>query len=204
MRRSFQLLAIGLLLLSGCSGKETPNDTTFRNAIDQHLQAHGQVCAWLGQPFPVDISEGQQSPGIASRITVLEKSGLVQSTDTVAIRPDMLGGSTQRRVRRYEPTAEGRQYLRQVRAGLGQSAGFCYGTKTVESIIERTRPSPIGPAPEIVVVYTYKIPDLASWAKRPDMQSEFGDIRSSIGGISKTHETIGLELTNKGWEVPVQ
>ncbi len=206
MSRSFQLLAIGLLLLSGCRGKETPNDTDLRNAIDQYLGAHGQICAWIGQPFPVDVSAVQQNLGfgIDSRMTVLEESGLVQSTNTVAIRPDMLGGSTQRRVRRYEPTSEGRHYLRQVRAGLGQSAGFCYGTKTVDSIIEWTRPSPIGSAPEIVVVYTYKVPDLAPWAKRPDVQSEFGDIRTSISGISKTHETIGLELTNKGWEVPVQ
>jgi hypothetical protein len=54
------------------------------------------------------------------------------------------------------------------------------------------------------VTYTYKIADLAPWAERPDVQREFGDVRATVSGISKTNEIVDLQLTNRGWEVPGQ
>jgi hypothetical protein len=52
------------------------------------------------------------------------------------------------------------------------------------------------------VTYTYKIADLAPWAERPDVQREFGDVRTTVNGISKSNEIVDLQLTNQGWEVP--
>ena len=62
----------------------------------------------------------------------------------------------------------------------------------------------MGTSTQSEVTYTYTIPDLAPWAKRPDVQQAFGDIRTTVGGISKTEETAELQLTNTGWKVAGQ
>ena len=60
----------------------------------------------------------------------------------------------------------------------------------------------MGAGSQSEVTYTYKVANLAPWAERPDVQREFGDVRTTIGGISKSNEIAGLQLTNQGWEVP--
>jgi hypothetical protein len=107
-------------------------------------------------------------------------------------------------VKRYEPTDAGRKYLRQVPAVLGQSAGFCYGDKTVDSIVKWTEPVTTGPYSQSEVTYTYKIANFAPWAERPDIQREFGDVRTVVNGVSKSNEIAGVQLTNQGWQVPAQ
>jgi hypothetical protein len=105
-------------------------------------------------------------------------------------------------VKRYEPTEAGNKYLQQVPGVLGPSAGFCYGDKTVDSIVKWTEPVTMGPYSQTEVTYTYKIVNPASWAERPDVQRAFSDIQTTVAGASKTTQIAGLQLTNKGWEVP--
>jgi hypothetical protein len=62
----------------------------------------------------------------------------------------------------------------------------------------------MGPYSQTEVTYTYKIVDPASWAERPDVQRVFSDIQTTVTGVSKTTQIAGLQLTNKGWEVPGQ
>ena len=93
----------------------------------------------------------------------------------------------------------------QVKSGaFGQSGAFCYGHETVDSIVKWTEPAAMGPYTQSEVTYTYRIEDLAPWAKQAQVQQAFGDIRTTVKGISKADETAGLQLTNKGWEVPEQ
>jgi len=206
MRKISIAMLTGILLVTGCNSAKKPSNANFRKAINQYLAMHGQACTWIGQAFPVDVSESELKSnfGISSKMAVLEQAGLVQSTDSVVAVPEIFGPSIQRRVKRYQPTAIGRQYLQQVQAPLGQSAGFCYGTKTVDSIVKWTEPAMIGPATQSEVTYTYKISNLAPWAQQADVQNQFIDIRATVAGISKTAELAGLQLTNQGWEVPTR
>jgi hypothetical protein len=206
MRRLSLAILTSVLLVAACNSVKKPSNANFTKAINQYLQVHGQACTWIGQAFPVDISDLLLKPnfGIGSKMAVLEQAGLLQSKDTVVTVPEIFGPSIQRRVKRYQPTAAGRQYLQQNRTPLGQSAGFCYATKTVDSIVNWTEPTTIGPTTQTEVTYTYKISSLAPWAKRTDIQNQFGDIRATIAGISKTDELAGLQLTNQGWEVPAR
>lgn len=82
-------------------------------------------------------------------------------SDTVAVTQGIFSSSSPHRVKRYEPTADGRRYFQQVAAALGQSAGFCYGNKTVDAIVKWTEPMTVGPYSQTEVTYTYKIADLA-------------------------------------------
>jgi hypothetical protein len=118
---------------------------------------------------------------------------------------DPLQGSTPPQpVERYELTAEGKKYFQEIPGLLGQTSAFCYGQKTVDSIVKWTEPVTMGAFSQTEVTYTYRIVNLASWAERPDVQKAFPDIETTVSRVSKTKQVAGLQLTNQGWEVPGQ
>ena len=204
MRRYSLVVLAGVMLVTACDSSTKPTNANFRKAINQYLAKHGEACAWIGRPFPIDIPDselGAQS-GTGFQMVVLERVGLVRSTDAVAIAPVILGRPVTHHVRRYEPTDAGKRYLQQAPVILGQSAGFCYGDKTVDTVVKWTQPVTAGAATQAEAIYTYKLLNLAPWAEQPEIQNAFGDIRSTVTGISRSNEIIGLELTNRGWEVP--
>lgn len=205
MRNFYLFLLAGVVALTACDSARRPSDGNFRKAIDQYLAKRGKVCTWIGRPFPVDVSESEQKlqSGTGPQMAVLEVAGLVRSSDTITATPGIFGPGAPRRVKRYEPTEAGMKYLQQVPAVLGESAGFCYGDKTVDSIVKWSEPVATGPYSQSEVTYTYKIADLAPWAQRPDIQREFGDVRTTVNGVSKSNEVVDLQLTNQGWKVPV-
>lgn len=209
MRRLILFSLTAFLMLGGCSNEKKPNAANFRNAINQYLAKHGQQCTFFAQTFPIDIpaSELKDQYGTAPQMAALEQAGLVHGSNTTTVLHGMMGAlgpSVPRSVRHYELTDEGRKYF-QVKPGiLGQSSAFCYGQKTVDSIVKWTEPAAVGPYTQSEVTYTYKITDLAPWANRSDVQQAFGGIRTTVSGISKADEAAGLQLTNKGWEVPEQ
>ena len=209
MRRLCFALFTGVLFLATCKSSREPDDANLRKAINLYLQTHDKACTWIGQPFPVDVSDPQQKAnfGIAAKMAVLEQAGLVTSTAATTSgtnAPEIFGGNTQRRVKRYQPTAAGKQYLQTTQGALGQSAGFCYGTKEVDSILNWSEPTQTKPDLQTKATYTYKISNLAPWTQRSDVQKQFDDIRTTITGISKTNQVAGLELTNNGLEVPTR
>ncbi len=156
----------------------------------------------------MDISDAEQRlhSDAASQMAVLEQAGLVHSSNTTAVIHGMLdalrGPTPPQSVKRYDLTADGRRYFRQRADTLGQTASFCYGEKTVDSIVKWTEPVTVGATTRTEVTYTYKIANLPPWATRADIQRQFGDVRTIVNGISKSNEIAGLQLTSQGWEVP--
>lgn len=210
MRGTFYLTIAGLLVLTACNSAKTPNSINFTHAIDEYLTKHGSVCTAIGQQFPIDLPQSMKSErfGIGPKLGALEQAGLVRSSDTTAVVHGMLdslrGSTPPQPVKRYELTADGRKYFQQIPGILGQAGGFCYGQKSVDAIVKWTEPVNEGTSSQIEVTYTYKIPDIAPWAQRIDVQQAFSDIRTNVTGASNTPEVAGLQLTSTGWEVPGQ
>jgi hypothetical protein len=209
--RCFQLVPIaGLLALSACSSTKTPSDTNFSKAINEYLAEHGEACTVIGRQFPIDVprSEQEEQHSIGPKLAALQEAGLVHATDTIAVVPGMLdplrGSTPPQPVKRYELTADGKRYFQQIPGVLGQTSGFCYGQKSVDSIVKWTEPASVGASSQTEVTYTYRIVDPAAWAERQEVQQVFSDIRTTVNGASKTTEVAGLQLTSKGWEVPAQ
>lgn len=207
--RFLTLAFIGCMLtLTACNSTNKPSGANFRKAINQYLAKHGKSCTGIGREFPVDITESEQrlQSDTATQMAVLEQAGLVRSSNTTAVVHRMLdalhGPTPPQPVKRYELTAEGQKYFQKTPGIFGQTISFCYGDKAVDSIVKWTEPVTVGPYSQTEVTYTYKIADLAPWAKQPDVQREFGDVRTAVNGISKSNEIIDLQLTNRGWEVP--
>lgn len=199
---------VGLLILIGCDSTKKPSDANFTKAINEYLAKHGEACTVIGRPFPIDVPQLEQRErfGTGPKLAALEQAGLVHGADTTAVVHGMLdplrGPTPPQPVKRYELTADGRKYLQQIPGTLGWASGFCYGQKSVDSIVKWTEPATVGTSSQIEVTYTYRIVGTAHWAERPDVQGAFLDIRTTINGASKTFEVAGLQLTSKGWEVP--
>jgi len=208
MRRFYLTSIAGLLALTACNDIKQPNSTNFRNAIGQYLVKQGEACTVIGRQFPVDVprSEQNEQSGIAPELAALEQADLVRGANTTAVVHTMLdpvrGPTPPQAVKQYELTTEGKKYFRQIEGTFGQTSGFCYGQKSVDAIVKWTEPAKVGPYSQTEVTYTYKIADLAPWARRPDVQREFGDVRTTVNRISKSDEIIDLQLTNHRWEVP--
>ena len=148
MRNSISLVSILLLLFfTACNGANKPSDTNFTRAINEYLAKHGGVCTVLDRQFPIDVSRSEQDAqlGIGPKLEALKKASIIQATDTTAVVHGMLDSlrdsAPPQPMRRYELTAEGRKYFRQIPGTLGQPNGFCYGLKTVDSIVKWTEPS---------------------------------------------------------------
>jgi hypothetical protein len=207
--RHFYLVSIaGLLFLTACNDTKKPSEANLTKAIDQYLTKHGEACTVIGRPFPIDVSESEQrlQSGTSLEMAALEQAGLLQSSNTTAVVHGMLdalrGSTPPQPVKRYELTTEGKKYFQQVPGTFGQTNGLCYGQKTVDAIVKWTEPVTAGESSQTEVTYTYKIVNLAGWAERPDVQRAFPIIHATLTGVSKTTEIAGLQLTNKGWEVP--
>jgi hypothetical protein len=197
----------GLVFLVACNTTRKPSSENCAKAIDQYLTQHGETCTSIIRPFPIDIpASAQQSQyGFGPQLAVLQQAGLVSETDTIAVVHGMLdalrGSIPPQPVKRFQLTAAGQKYFRQVPGTFGQTSGLCYGQKTVGSVLKWSDPVTMGGYSHIEVTYTYKIANLASWAERPDVQRTFPDIGSTVSGISKTSQTVGLQLTDNRWEV---
>jgi hypothetical protein len=210
MRGLLLISVAGCLFLVACNGVKKPSTRNFTKAINQYLAKHGDACTTIVRQFPIDVplSEQKEQYGIEPKLAALEQAGLVHSSDTRAVVHGMLdplrGATPPQPVKRYDLTPEGRKYFQELPNPLGQASAFCYGQKTVDSIVKWTEPLTMGAFSQAEVTYTYKIVNLAGWAGRPDVQRAFPDVGTTVNGVSKTNQVVGLQLTNQGWEVPGQ
>lgn len=210
MRRFHFVSIAGLLVLAACNSAKNPSDTNLTKAINEYLTKHGTACTVIGRQFPIDVPRLEQSEqyGIGPKLAALERAGLVHATETIAVVHGMLdplrGSTLPQPVKRYELTENGKKYFQQIPGTLGQTSGFCYGRKSVDSIVKWTKPATVGTSSQTEVTYTYRIVDSAGWAERPEVQEAFSDVRTTVNGASKRTEVVGLQLTTKGWEVPGQ
>ncbi len=210
MRRFFLVALAGILLFTACNDSKKPGNANFSRAINHYLAKHGEACVSIGQTFPIDVPESKEQDqfGIATEMAALEQTGLAHASNTTAVVHGMLdalrGPTPPQPVKRYELADEGKKYFRQSPGIFEKNGEFCYGQKTVDTIVKWTEPMTIGAYSQTEVTYTYKLVNVADWAEQPGMQRAFPDIRTTIGGASKTDQIAGLQLTNQGWEVPEQ
>jgi hypothetical protein len=201
MRTLRLIAAAALVLFSACNDARKPTSATFTAAVNRYLEHHGQACTLIGPQFPVDIPRSRQS-SIGGKLSALQHAGLVSETDTTAVVHGLMdalrGPSPPQPVRHYALTAEGEKYIQHASGAVIPTSSFCYGQKTVDSITHWTE----GSRSAAEATYTYRVVNLAAWAQRPEVQQTFPDIQATLSGASKIEQTIGLQLTDKGWGVP--
>lgn len=209
MKQSLPWLTLfSVLLLVSCASKKDANDKNLSEAVNSYLAKKGQLCLGILSAWPVDLNEAERRSGMgtAAEMAALEKAGLVRSHETeTAYMPPLSSRQVKTKVLRYELTDSGRTFYREKDrfglAGNKQVQGdLCYGQQALDKIVKWDGPTPVGDSKKATAFYTYKITDLAEWAKNPDIQRVFPGIVSTIHGAGKTQMNLALTLTNQGWE----
>jgi len=202
------LMLLGVLLLVGCASKKDANEKNFSEALNSYLAKKGQLCLGIPSTWPVDLNEAERRSGMgtAAEMAALEKVGLLRSHETeTEYTPPLSSRPVKAKVLRYELTDNGKTFYREkdrlALAGNKQVQGdLCYGQQTLDKILRWEGPAPVGGSNEAAIFYTYRVENLADWARNPEIQTVFPGILSTIGGAGKTQMNKTLTLTNQGWE----
>jgi len=202
------MLFLGVLLLIGCASKKDANEKNFSEALNSYLAKKGQICLGIPSAWPVDLNEAERRSGMgrAAEMAALQNAGLVRSHEMeTEYTPPLSSRPVRAKVLRYELTDNGKTFYREKdRLGLAGSkqvqGDLCYGQQSLDKIIKWEGPTTIGDSTEATLFYTYKIDNLAEWAKNPDIQRVFPGVLSSIDGAGKIQMNQALTLTDKGWQ----
>ena len=209
MKKSLPWLPLfSVLLLVSCASKKDANEKNFSEALNSYLAKKGQLCLGIPSAWPVDVNEAERRSGMgtAAEMAALEKAGLVRSRETeTEYTPPLSSRPVKTKVLRYELTDSGKTFYREKdRLGLAGNkqvqGDLCYGQQALDKIVKWQGPTAARDSKEATVFYTYRIENLADWAKNPNIQRVFPGIVSTIDGAGKTQMNQALTLTNQGWQ----
>ena len=77
---------------------------------------------------------------------------------------------------------------------------LCWGKKALDKIVKWEGPMKFGDYQEAGITYTYKVNNLADWAKKPDVQAAFPFVKSILDGAGSKESKHAIKLTSQGWE----
>jgi hypothetical protein len=202
------VMVLATLLLAGCGSKNDANEKNLSDATNAYLVKKGQLCLGLAAKWPVDLQDSDRGPGSVkgSEMAALKKLGLVSSQETETEVTPLSGARPVKvKVLRYELTDDGKKFYQEKEVpgliGEKESRGdICFGQQALDTVVRTEGPIAVGDKKEITLYYTYKIENLADWAKSPDVQNVFPGIVSTINGAGKTTLNQNLILTDHGWE----
>ncbi len=202
------LILLGGLLLVSCASKKDANEKNFSDALNSYLAKKGLLCLGIPSAWPVDLNEAERRSGMgtAAEMAALEKAGLVRSHETeTEYTPPLSSRPVRAKVLRYELTEDGKKFYREKQTlalvgTKGKQGDLCFGQQALDKIVNWQGPTAAGDSEEATVFYTYRIENLADWAKNPDIQKVFPGIVSTIDGAGKTQMNQSLTLTNQGWQ----
>jgi hypothetical protein len=201
-------MLLGVLLPLGCASNKDANERNFSEALNSYLAKKGRLCLGIPAAWPVDLNEAERRSGMgtAAEMAALERVGLVRSHEAeTEYMPPLSSRPVKTKVLRYELTDNGKTFYREKdRLGLAGNkqvqGDLCYGQQALDKIVNWQGPTAVGDSKEATVIYTYRIENLAEWAKNPDIQRVFPGIVSTIDGAGKTQMNQALTLTSQGWE----
>ncbi|MBU6486190.1 MAG: hypothetical protein KGQ57_00005 [Burkholderiales bacterium] len=193
---------VGALLLAACSSKNDPTETNFASAINEHFSHADEECLPVTS-YPVDVSSFMLKHPDASQVPeldALKNAGLLSTSVISPTQSRMVAGAVQR----YQLTPMGLKYFHEtsaVDATTGTRTGmFCYGHRSLLKVVRWVGPVTAGGYQGATVYFTYKYDDLPDWAKRPDVQAFYGDMRHDLAGIGNAEAHWAVRLTNEGWK----
>lgn len=192
-------LAFALTGLAACSAHTEANRDSFTAAVSDYLDKRGDLC--LGKydwPIEVSAQEIQLGGRNAVQLPVLEKLGIVRSTD-VSTDDHAQPAAAPLAARRYELTETGKKfYLKRAGAAGGEHpADFCAAKLSLDKIVS-WEVHENGAHSEAVVTYTYRV-DAAPWAKDADAQRVFPAVARVLNGAGKAQLREAFTLTGQGW-----
>ena len=199
-------LCLTVTFISGCGSKMDANGKNFRAALETYFEQDGQLCLAHFETWPVEVNADPFWKDRKIRIQALVDAGIASHLGTET-RTGILGKQT---VSRYQLTDLGRTHFRKAEntqaattpeATKEEVGELCYGKITLDEVVKWEGPMENGKYQEAIVIYRYKIENLADWAKKPEVQTAFPDVGNIIAGNQKNELRKKVKLTSEGWEV---
>ena len=205
MNKTAISLVLGATLvasLSACSSKTSANEKNFGIAVTQYFDKKGEQCLdpikWPVDVYDLDVRQQKLYPdNAAGQMSALEAVGLARGED-VELPGAVVDGKTSKvKVRRYTMTDAAQPYLK---TKPGKLPRICWGRKSLSKVIRWADPAKVGDHEETSVLYTYKLANVAGWARNPKVKEAFPELGRNIDGERSQKEKLYVKLTPNGWE----
>ena len=207
MNKTAISLVLGAALvasLSACNSKTSANEDNFGNAISQYFDKKGDLCLdpikWPVDVYEIDFRQQKLYPdNAAGQMSALESVGLAKGEDVelpgTFVDGKSLGSKV--KVRRYTMTDAAKPYLQ---AKPGKQPRICWGRKSLSKVIRWADPAKVGDHEESTVIYTFKLSNVADWARKPQVKEAFPELGRNVDGERSQKEKLYVKLTPNGWE----
>ena len=207
MNKTILSLALGVALsasLSACDSRTAANKKNFGITVTQYFDKKGDMCLdpmkWPVDVYETDMRQQKLFPdGVAGQMAALEAVGLARGEDRelpgtfVDGKPNGL----KVKVRRYTMTDAAKPYLH---VTAKQQQRVCWGRKSLDKVVRWADPSKVGDHEESAVLYTYKLSNVAGWARKPQVKEAFPVLGRTVDGEHTQQEKLYVKLTPQGWE----
>lgn len=183
--------------LAACNSKTSASEKNFGIAVTQYLDKKGDMCLepvkWPVDVYETDLRQRKLYPdGVAGQMAALEAAGLARGEEV-----ELPGNGPKVKVRRYTMADTAKPFLR---AEAGPEPRICWGRKSLEKVASWTDPVKAGDHEEASVVYTYKLSNVAEWARKPEVKEAFPVLGRNVDGEHNQKEKLYVRSTPQGWE----
>jgi hypothetical protein len=207
MNKTAITLVLGVTLsaaLSACDSKTSANAKNFAITVTQYFDKKGDMClapvTWPVDVYETDLRQQKLYPdGVAGQMAALEAAGLAKGEDTALPGTFVDGkpGGLKVKVRRYTMLDAAKPWLR---AQAGRQPRLCWGRKSLDKVLRWAEPAKVGDHEESSVIYTYKLSNVAGWARKPQIKEAFPVLGRTVDGEHTQKEKLYVKLTPQGWE----
>lgn len=197
------LSSIILLALTACSDPKKPNETNFKNAINEYLTAAYPEC-YIKDNYPLEYDQSALKYVEIETLDMLVSENILNKTNNKRIEKENWSGKEKEITTVvYDLTEEGKKYYttNATKDYRGQEVGgFCFGTASVDSINNFTEPSDAFGMTISQVKYSYKVNDIPKWIKAEKLPQKQYKLKADSASVKTPIETKAtLILTNNGW-----
>jgi hypothetical protein len=197
------------LLMVACSlDPKAPTKRTFERVIAAQLEKD-RACIVVQLPLEIPDFQGKHRPdpeieplvhlGLVTKVATNVKPqfgdiGLLEKPhDIPGLRYDLAQAAT--RYRKNDPRTSAMSMIQ-------QSQQLCFADKKLVNVVRWTEPSLAFGRTMVEVTYTYKLVNVANWAKDPDIERVYYATRALAAADQPQESKIGLVLMSDGWRVP--
>lgn len=213
-------VSVCALLLAGCTDSKEASKGNFKTAINGWIEKHPPcISVPRGQVSPAEKSNAafpryvdaspltakfaQESRArVEAPLAALVDAGLLTvKDDSIQIKAGLFGdGLKEIPVHAYELSDDGKKAVAtegEQTAFNAAAPKFCYGTPTVDEILQYTEPAEAMGMKLSQVTYRYHLNDVPTWAGNSKLKAAYPDLeRNTVASLEGKAAVI---LTNEGW-----
>lgn len=206
------IIVIWVIIMCSACSKTAANKRNFKAAIQTQLD-HEPACITVSAPKEVPSFRGEIRTDANSEVLVQaglmnRVNAMVKVTDYFSIfdphQPKEIPGY------RYDLTDAGKKYI----GSDGRPISFfrdspqqelCYGRRHVLDVVRYTEPgAAFGGVTATDVTYTWKLTEVAAWAKESAVEKAFFTGRQVSAEMEHQEAHMSLVLSNDGWHAPAR